>query len=188
MLDAVGIELGIGDLEVDDGVDLHGDVILGNNRLGRIVKNLLLEADLLCHALNERDLEVNADGPDIAERAEPLDDIRPRLLDDIDVADDDDQRQHRDDKYGNPFHKYILLMVFLFFVSDEKMTYGSTAQFGKLIRREIFHQVKVRKVKEYSMYFELFKPQNWWKGSVEARRRNCAVLPYASAGTPAGLT
>ena len=46
-------------------------------------------------------------------------------------------------------------MVFLFFVSDEKMTYGSTAQFGKLIRREIFHQVKVRKVKEYSMYFDL---------------------------------
>ena len=27
------------------------------------------------------------------------------------------------------------------------------------------------------MYFSLFKPQNWWKRSVEARRRNCAVLP-----------
>ncbi len=28
------------------------------------------------------------------------------------------------------------------------------------------------------MYFKLFKPQNWQKGSAEARRRNCAVLPY----------
>ena len=28
------------------------------------------------------------------------------------------------------------------------------------------------------MYFKLFKPQNWRKRSVEARRRNCAVLPY----------
>ena len=30
------------------------------------------------------------------------------------------------------------------------------------------------------MYFELFKPQNWRKRSAEARRRNCAVLPYVS--------
>ena len=27
------------------------------------------------------------------------------------------------------------------------------------------------------MYFKLFKPKNWRKRSVEARRRNCAVLP-----------
>ena len=59
------------------------------------------------------------------------------------------------------------------------MTYGSTAQFGKLIRREIFHQVKVRKVKEYSMYFELFKPQNWWKDPSkreDAIARCCLML------------
>ena len=29
-----GVELGIGDLEVDDRVDLHGDVILGDDGLG----------------------------------------------------------------------------------------------------------------------------------------------------------
>ena len=31
------------------------------------------------------------------------------------------------------------------------------------------------------MYFELFKPRNWRKISAEARRRNCAVLPYTIA-------
>jgi len=45
---------------------------------------------------------------------------------------------------------------------------GNTAQFGKQIRREIFHQGKVWKAKEYFVYFSLFKPQNWWKRSAEA--------------------
>ena len=125
MLNAVCVKLGIGYLEVDNGVDLHGDVILRDDGLGRIVEHLLFETDLLGHTLYKRDLKVNADRPDVAERAEPLDNVGSRLLDDINVADDDDERQHRDDKYGNPFHKYILLMVFLFFVSDEKMTYAS---------------------------------------------------------------
>ena len=30
------------------------------------------------------------------------------------------------------------------------------------------------------MYFKRFKPQDWRKRSAEARRRNCAVLPYSS--------
>ena len=107
VLHTVGIELGVGDLEVDNGVDLHGDVILRDDGLGRIVEHLLFEADLLGHTLYKRDLEVNADRPDVAERAEPLDNVGSRLLDDINVADDDDERQHRDDKYGHPFHKYI---------------------------------------------------------------------------------
>ncbi|MFR1260922.1 MAG: hypothetical protein ACLSCX_09765, partial [Oscillospiraceae bacterium] len=53
-----------------------------------------------------------------------------------------------------------------------KVFLGNTAQFGKQIRRGIFHQGKVWKAEEYCMYFSLFKPQNWWKRSVEARRRN----------------
>ena len=64
-LDTVGVELRVGDLEIDDGVNLHGDVILGDDGLRRIVKHLLLEADLLGHALNERDLDVDADLPDL---------------------------------------------------------------------------------------------------------------------------
>ena len=31
-----------------------------------------------------------------------------------------------------------------------------------------------------AQYFTLFKPQNWRKRSVEARRSNCTVLPYLS--------
>ena len=58
-----------------------------------------------------------------------------------------------------------------------KQTLGNTAQFGKLIRREIFRQVKTWNAPEYCMYFKRFKPQNWRKRSAEARRRNCAVLP-----------
>ena len=30
------------------------------------------------------------------------------------------------------------------------------------------------------MYFKLFKPQDWRKRSGEARRRNCAGLPYTT--------
>ena len=32
-----------------------------------------------------------------------------------------------------------------------------------------------------AQYFKLFKPQDWRKRSAEARRRNCAVLPYPMA-------
>ena len=59
----------------------------------------------------------------------------------------------------------------------EKRKMGSTARFGKQIRREIFRQVKIWKAQEYFVYFALFKPQNWRKRSAEARGRNCAVLP-----------
>ena len=56
--DAVGVESRGCDLIIDDGVDLHGDVILGDHGLRRIVEHLLLQADLLGHALNERDFDV----------------------------------------------------------------------------------------------------------------------------------
>ncbi len=61
------------------------------------------------------------------------------------------------------------------------LSLGSTAQFGKQIRREIFCQGKVRKTKEYCMYFSFFEPKYWQKRSVEVRRRNCAVLPLFHA-------
>ena len=75
MLDAVGVELGIGDLEIDDGIDLHGDIILGDNGLRRIVQHLFLQADLLGYALDEGNLHVHADLPDLAECAETLNDV-----------------------------------------------------------------------------------------------------------------
>jgi len=97
LLDAVGVELGVGDLEIDHGVDLHGNVILRDNRLGREVRHLLLEGDDLRHALNEGNLEVQTDVPGGLVGAQALDDIGLRLLDNADVADNkeyNDQNQN----------------------------------------------------------------------------------------------
>ena len=77
---AVGVQLRVGDLKIHDGVDLHGDVVLGDDGLGRVIEHLLLEAHLFCHALNERGFEVDADLPDLAERAEALHNVGARLL------------------------------------------------------------------------------------------------------------
>ena len=80
LLDAVGIELRIRDLKVDDGIDLHGDVILRDNGLRGIVQYLLLQADAAGDALDERQLEVDADLPHLRERTEALDDVGAGLL------------------------------------------------------------------------------------------------------------
>ena len=39
---AISIQLGIGDLELHNRVDLHGDVVLGDHRLRREIDHLLL--------------------------------------------------------------------------------------------------------------------------------------------------
>ena len=62
-------------------------------------------------------------------------------------------------------------LLYCLWDSVSRKNLGSTTQFGKKPRREIFRQVKVWKAKEYCMYFELFKPQNWRKRSGEARRQ-----------------
>ena len=95
MLDAVGIELGVGYLEVNDGVYLHGDVILGDNGLGREVGDLLLEGDDLCDPLNKRDLDVDAGAPGDLVRAEAFNDISLALLHHADIPHDNDK--HEDD-------------------------------------------------------------------------------------------
>ena len=119
MLDAVGIELGVGDLKIDDRVDLHGDVILGDDGLGIEVGDLLLEADLLDHALNEGDLQVQADVPRRAVRAETLDDVGAGLLHDVDVAHNKNEHEHdeHDDadvvEDGCDRHSYCSSLSFL---------------------------------------------------------------------------
>ena len=121
ILHAVGVQLGIGDLEVDDRVDLHGDVVLGDDRLGVEVRHLLLEADLLHHPLDERQLEVQAHAPYAVEGAETLHHIGLGLLDDIDAADDDHQNENDQnddgDGAGNGIrHSSFLLILFFFLV------------------------------------------------------------------------
>ena len=40
IFDTVGIKLWIGDLKIDDRVDLHGDIIFGNDGLRRKIRDL----------------------------------------------------------------------------------------------------------------------------------------------------
>ena len=101
LLHAVGVQLGVRDLEVDHRVDLHGDVVLGDDRLGREVRHLLLQGHLLGDPLDERQLHVEANAPHRVEGAQPLHHIGLGLLDDVDIADDQDQHQHhKDDSHG----------------------------------------------------------------------------------------
>ena len=51
ILHPVGVELGVGNLKIHHRVNLHGDIVLGDDRLGREVDNLLLQADLLGDAV-----------------------------------------------------------------------------------------------------------------------------------------
>jgi hypothetical protein len=84
----------IGHLEVNDGVDLHGDVILGDDRLRREVVNRSLR-EIGTGPVDDRDDEV-----------EPASSVRlylPKrwtmtvlLRDDDDRADDDDQQDEQE--------------------------------------------------------------------------------------------
>ena len=119
ILHAVGIQLGVGDLKVDHGVDLHGDVILGDDWLGIEIRHLLLQAHLLHHTLNEGDLQMQAHAPHGVEGTQPLHHIGTGLLHHIDVADDDGK--HQNHQNGDPYdtgdgqivgrHLFFLLFV-----------------------------------------------------------------------------
>ena len=104
MLHAVGIQLGIGDLEVDHRVDLHGHVILGDDRLGSKVRHLLLQRDFLGNAFNKGNFQVQPHIPDRAERTQTLHHIGTGLLNDDDVADYQNQKQDNQDGDNDPLH------------------------------------------------------------------------------------
>ena len=111
VLHAVGVQLGVGDLEVDHGVDLHGDVVLGDDGLGREVHHLLLQGDIFGHPLNERDLEVQAHAPHALEGAQALDDEGAGLGNHSDVGgqngqDQQDQDDGDDHTYNVFQHSY----------------------------------------------------------------------------------
>ena len=95
LVHAVGVELGIHDLKEHDGVDLHGDVIAGDDRLRGEVCDLLLQADLFGHPLHEGDLDVEAGRPCSGVAAQTLDDVDHRLRHNDDIGDNDHQN-HED--------------------------------------------------------------------------------------------
>src|SRR5581483_3032609 len=71
----------VGDLEVDDGVDGHGQVVLGDHRLGREGHHLLAQVDAGPDPVEERGEEVQAGRGGGAVAAEPLDHGGLRLRD-----------------------------------------------------------------------------------------------------------
>ncbi|KAF5031883.1 hypothetical protein DSECCO2_623130 [anaerobic digester metagenome] len=76
---AVGIKLGVGNLKKHDGVDLHGDVILGDNGLRLKIHNLLFDRNLLGNAVKKRHLDVQTGFPRHVISAETLDNINGGL-------------------------------------------------------------------------------------------------------------
>ena len=71
----VGIELGVGDLKIEDSVDLHGDVVLGDHGLGREICHLFLQGDHSLDSIDKGELKVKSHAPNSVERAQALDDI-----------------------------------------------------------------------------------------------------------------
>ena len=96
----------IGDLEIHDRIDLHGNVILGNNRLGWIVQHLLFHAHPTGDPIDKGNFEVNAHAPYAMERTQTFNDISLGLLNHDDVGNHNNQ-QHDDNNGSNyKWHKF----------------------------------------------------------------------------------
>src|SRR5262249_48401117 len=105
--DLVGGRASVGHLVVDDGVDVHDQVVLGDHRLGRERYDLFTQVDAVADGVDERDHDVEArvQGPRVA--AEALDDGGARLWDDLDRLDqgDEDQHHQNDQDDDDRFHR-----------------------------------------------------------------------------------
>ena len=82
------------DLEEHDCVDLHGNVILGDNCLGLEVNHLFLNGDPFCHTVDKRYQEVDAGAPRFIECTQTLDNVDVCLGNDADTG-----NQYQHDKY-----------------------------------------------------------------------------------------
>ena len=76
---AVGGELGVGDLEVEDAVDLQLRIVLGDADLRRHVERNFAQVVLVRDAIDERDHEIEAGLQHGVEAPESLDDERMLL-------------------------------------------------------------------------------------------------------------
>ena len=86
----------IGDLEEYDGVDLHGDIILGDYGLRFEVNDLFLDGNPFRHTVNERHQKMDAGTPCLVESAETLNDVDICLRYDADAGDkyQNDENNH----------------------------------------------------------------------------------------------
>ena len=108
ILHTVGIKARIKHLHENNGVDLHGDVILRDHRLRREVQNLFLQADGLRHTFQKRNLYVETCLPGGLVAAEVFNDKHIALRNNTDVHtdqnDSNDNQNH--EKYS---HNFLLL-------------------------------------------------------------------------------
>ena len=108
ILYAVGIKTRIEHFHENNGVDLHGDVILRDYRLRREIQHLLLQADGLRHALQKRHLHMEAGLPRGLVASKVFNDKHIALRDNANIYtdqnDSDDNQNNK--KYG---HNVLLL-------------------------------------------------------------------------------
>jgi len=71
---AIGKELRIGNLIIDNRIYLHGDVVFCDNGLGQEVGDLLLKRHLPSNVFDKRNLNVKSDVPSCVVCAEPFND------------------------------------------------------------------------------------------------------------------
>jgi hypothetical protein len=95
--DLVGRRLRVGDLEVEDRVDVDDQVVLGDHRLRLERDDLLAQVDQRPQAVDERDHDREARGQRAVVAAEPLDHPGAGLGDDPDRARERDEHEHRND-------------------------------------------------------------------------------------------
>ena len=110
--------------KIDHRVYLHRDVVLGDDGLGREVRDLLLERDDLGDALDEGQLEVQTDVPGGLVGAQPLNYVGLGLLHHTDAAhENDDDHEHYDtnDDVRKIRHGIFLLFFVLKFNSLLKL-------------------------------------------------------------------
>ena len=100
LIDAVSIQLGVHHLEKHHRVDLDGDIVAGDDGLGREVAHLLFQADFFGDPLDKGDLHMEAGFPGGRIDAQPLDDKDGGLGHDDNVGhhDEDDHKDQRQDQ------------------------------------------------------------------------------------------
>jgi hypothetical protein len=112
--DLVGGGSGVGDLVVDDRVDVHDQVVLGDHRLGRERHDLFAEVDAVADGVDERDHDVEARVERARVAAEALHDGGARLWNDLDGLDqgDEDQHHQNDQDDDDRFHRSLPVPFF----------------------------------------------------------------------------
>src|SRR5690606_20340185 len=91
---------GVGDLEVQHGVDLDDQVVLGDDRLRFEGDHLFTQVDEGVHPVDVRDDEAQSGGEGAVVAAEPLDVASACLRHDADGPYDGEDREERDDQAG----------------------------------------------------------------------------------------